>query len=202
MGQILTTLLPARHAPLGPRACALSARGRGVTEFVVVSEELGAGCLRVESHQPVSVVKSLLPRVRGDEPDALPEGLAASLADYTRRRLRVCSVGAFIPEYGFLHAARAVERVRRETGEDVGLLLLDGDFAADDAYREDVLRGREWVTVLKNVAHADVFPRTGGSHAVRAASGRRATGSRASRPSGCGLPSWRRARARPRGIVR
>ena len=51
----------------------------------------------------------------------------------------------------------AVERLRAETGEDVGLVLLDGDFAADESYREEVLRGRPWVTVLKNVAHPDVF---------------------------------------------
>jgi glycogen synthase len=151
--------LPSRHASFKPvrRALFRLAAG-GVTEFVAVSEEL-ARWLREELRvtQPVSVVKSLLPVARGDETDVLPEGLEASLADYTRRALRVCSVGAFLPEYGFLHAAEAVERVRRETGEDVGLLLLDGDFAAEAPYREEVLRGREWVTVLKNVAHADVF---------------------------------------------
>jgi glycosyltransferase involved in cell wall biosynthesis len=129
-----------------------------VTEFVAVSEEL-ARWLREELRvtQPVSVVKSLLPLARDVDDDALPEGLTSSLADYTRRARRVCSVGAFIPEYGFLHAAEAVEHLRRETGEDVGLLLLDGDFASDESYRQAVLRGRPWVTVLKNVAHAEVF---------------------------------------------
>jgi glycosyltransferase involved in cell wall biosynthesis len=151
--------LPTRHAAFGParRALFRLAAG-GVTEFVVVSEALERWLREeVKVTQPVSVAKSLLPRIRDTERDALPAELEASLADYTRRRLRVCSVGAFIPEYGFLHAAQAVERVRVETGEDVGLLLLDGDFAADAAYREEVLRGRPWVTVLKNVAHADVF---------------------------------------------
>ena len=150
--------LPARHAAFtrARRALFRLAAG-GVTEFVAVSEEL-ARWLREELRvtQPVSVVKSLLPVARGDG-DALPEELEASVADYTRRARRVCSVGAFINEYGFLHAARAVERVRLETGEDVGLLLLDGDFAADESYREEVLRGRPWVTALKTVAHADVF---------------------------------------------
>ncbi|HEX8188590.1 MAG TPA: glycosyltransferase family 4 protein [Pyrinomonadaceae bacterium] len=151
--------LPARYAGFTParRALCRLAAG-GVTEFVAVSEEL-ARWLREELRvtQPVSVVKSLLPPPRDAGDVALPEGLAASLADYTRRARRVCSVGAFIPEYGFLHAAEAVERLRREAGEDVGLLLLDGDFAADGPYREEVLRGRPWVTVLQNVAHADVF---------------------------------------------
>jgi glycogen(starch) synthase len=159
--------LPTRHAAFTParRALFRLAAG-GVTEFVVVSEEL-ARWLREELRvtQPVSVVKSLLPVARGGEGGAPPEELEASLADYTRRARRVCSVGAFIPEYGFLHAAEAVERVRRETGEDVGLLLLDGDFAADESYRDEVLRGREWVTVLKKVAHADVFRLMRRSHA-------------------------------------
>lgn len=151
--------LPTRHADFKParRALFRLAAG-GVTEFVAVSEEL-ARWLReeVKVKQPVSVIKSLLPVARADDEEALPAELEARLADYTRRARRVCSVGAFLHDYGFLHAAEAVERVRRETGEDVGLLLLDGDFAADPSYREEVLRGRPWVTVLKNVAHADVF---------------------------------------------
>ncbi|HEX8292570.1 MAG TPA: glycosyltransferase family 4 protein [Pyrinomonadaceae bacterium] len=151
--------LPTRHAGFTParRALFRLAAG-GVTEFVAVSEELGRW-LREEVgvRQPVSVVKSLLPVARGAGDGAPPGELEAPLADYTRRARRVCSVGAFIPDYGFLHAAEAVERVRRETGEDVGLLLLDGDFAGDASYREEVVRGRPWVTVLKNVAHARVF---------------------------------------------
>ena len=158
--------LPTRHASFTPARRALFRLAAvGVTEFVVVSEEL-ARWLREELRvtQPVSVVKSLLPVAR-DIGHAMPAELEATLADYTRRARRVCSVGAFLPEYGFLHAARAVGRLRRETGEDVGLLLLDGDFAADDAYRQEVLRGREWVTVLKSVAHADVFKVMRRSHA-------------------------------------
>jgi glycogen synthase len=158
--------LPTRHARFKParRALFRLAAG-GVTEFVVVSEEL-ARWLREELkvEQPVSVVKSLLPVARVAD-EVLPAEVETSLADYTRRARRVCSVGAFIPEYGFLHAARAVGRVREETGEDVGLLLLDGGFAADGAYREEVLRGRPWVTVLKSVAHAHVFQLMRRSHA-------------------------------------
>jgi glycogen(starch) synthase len=158
--------LPARHATFtrARRALFRLAAG-GVTEFVAVSEEL-ARWLREELRvtQPVSVVKSLLPVAHGAD-DTLPEELETSVADYTRRARRVCCVGAFIPEYGFLHAARAVGRVRLETGEDVGLLLLDGDFASDESYREEVLRGRPWVTVLKSVAHADVFRLMRRSHA-------------------------------------
>ena len=159
--------LPARHAAFGGvrRALFRLAAG-GVTEFVAVSDELGRW-LREELRvaQPVSVVKSLLPVARVGDGDALPEGLEESLKDYTRRARRVCSVGTFIPEYGFLHAAEAVGRVRLETGEDVGLLLLDGGFASDESYRREVLGGREWITVLKSVEHADVFRLMRRSHA-------------------------------------
>jgi glycosyltransferase involved in cell wall biosynthesis len=195
--------LPTRHAAFKrTRRALLRLAAGGVTEFVAVSEEL-ARWLREELRvtQPVSVVKSLLPRIRGFEDDALPAGLEESLADYTRRARRVCSVGAFIPEYGFLHAARAVERVRRETGEDVGLLLLDGDFAADESYRGEVLRGREWVTVLKNVAHADVFRLMRRSHAFVRGFGPESYGLSRVEALWCGLPVVATRAGETRGML-
>ena len=151
--------LPTRHARFGAARRALFRAAAGsVDEFVVTSHEL-ARWLRVGVGvgQPVTVVESLLPVPYLDAEGSLPPATEAALDSVMRRARRVCSIGVFIPEYGFLHAARAVERLRRETGEDLGLVLLDGDFASDAAYREEVLRGREWVTVLKNVAHPDVF---------------------------------------------
>jgi glycosyltransferase involved in cell wall biosynthesis len=151
--------LPSRHARFGPARRALfRVAAASVTEFVVT----GAGLERwlreeVGVRQSVSLVESLLPVPYLDAAGALPPETEAALAGFMRRERRVCSVGVFIPDYGFLHAAEAVERLRRETGEDIGLVLLDGDFASDAAYREQVLRGRGWVTVLKNVAHPDVF---------------------------------------------
>ena len=151
--------LPTRHARFGAARRALfRVAANSVDEFIVTSDELGRW-LREKAgvRQNVSIIESLLPVPYLDAAGALPPETEAALEDFTRRAKRVCSVGVFIPEYGFLHAARAVERLRRETGEDIGLLLLDGDFASDAAYREEVLRDRAWVTVLKNVAHADVF---------------------------------------------
>ena len=151
--------LPSRYARFGParRALFRLAAG-GVTEFVAVGEELERW-LREEARvrRKVSLVRSLLPAPSRDAEAALPADLEAGLAPYLRRARKVCSVGAFVADYGFLHAAEAVERLRRETGEDAGLLLLDGGFAADEGYRREVLRGREWVVVLKNVAHPVVF---------------------------------------------
>jgi glycosyltransferase involved in cell wall biosynthesis len=154
--------LPSRHArfPVARRLLfRLSASA--VTEFVVTDGGLERWLREVVGvSQRVSVVKSLLPVAYTDATDAggalLPETEGA-LEGFMRRARRICSVGVFIPDYGFLHAALAVERLRRETGEDLGLVLLDGDFTDDTAYREEVLRGREWITVLKNVAHPNVF---------------------------------------------
>jgi glycosyltransferase involved in cell wall biosynthesis len=151
--------LPSRHQSFTPlrRALFRLAAG-GVTEFVAVSEELERW-LRDEARvsQKVSLVKSLLPIPRGAADATLPVELEASLADYTRRERRVCSIGVFIHDYGFLHMAEAVERARRETGEDIGLVLLDGAFADDASYRAEVLRDRDWITALRNVAHPHVF---------------------------------------------
>ncbi|HEX8499704.1 MAG TPA: glycosyltransferase family 4 protein [Pyrinomonadaceae bacterium] len=151
--------LPSRHARFGAARRALfRLAANSVDEFVVTSAELGRWLREGVGVRPeVSVIESLLPVPYSDAGGAPPPETEAALRGFMRRARRVCSVGVFIPDYGFLHAAEAVERLRRETGEDLGLLLLDGDFAADAAYREEVLRGREWVTVLKNVAHPDVF---------------------------------------------
>ncbi|HJQ34524.1 MAG TPA: glycosyltransferase family 4 protein [Pyrinomonadaceae bacterium] len=151
--------LPARHARFNAARRALFKMSlAAVTEFVVVSREL-ARWLREEVgvKQPVTHVGSLLPVPYRDAEGGLPAEVEDVLIDVMRCAKRVCSVGVFIPEYGFLHAALAVERLRQETGEDICLVLLDGGFACDAAYREEVLRGRPWITVLKNVPHPNVF---------------------------------------------
>ena len=151
--------LPVRHARFTRARRALFRLAAGsVTEFVVVSDEL-ARWLRDEVGvaQPVTRVGSLLPISYRDSVSELSSEVEEALSGALRHARRVCSVGAFIPEYGFLHAALAVERLRRETGADISLVLLDGGFAGNEAYRAEVLRERPWVTVLKNVPHAEVF---------------------------------------------
>ncbi len=151
--------LPTRHARFGAARRALFRLSAGaVDEFVVTGAELETWLREeVRVSQGVTHIRSLFPVHYAEAETALPAGIEEALAGFTSRARRVCSVGVFIPDYGFLHAAEAVERVRRETGEDLGLVLLDGDFAADAEYREEVLRGRGWITVLKNVAHPHVF---------------------------------------------
>ncbi|HEX7312857.1 MAG TPA: glycosyltransferase family 4 protein [Pyrinomonadaceae bacterium] len=151
--------LPVRHARFGATRRALfRLAARNVTEFVVVSEDL-ARWLReeVKVERPLTHVGSLLPVPYRDAEGELDAEVDEVFSDALRRARRVCSVGVFIQEYGFLHAALAVERLRRETGEDICLVLIDGGFARDEAYREEVLRDRVWITVLKNVSHPDIF---------------------------------------------
>jgi glycosyltransferase involved in cell wall biosynthesis len=151
--------LPSRHRKFGRARRALFRLAAGAaTEFVVLSAELERW-LREEVgvSQKISVIKNLFPVAYHDAESPLPAEIEAALASYLRRAKKVCSIGVFIEDYGFAHVARAVERLRIETGEDIGLSLLDGDFASDEAYKTEVLRGREWIVVLKNVSHPNVF---------------------------------------------
>jgi glycosyltransferase involved in cell wall biosynthesis len=160
-----------------------------VDEFVVVGPELRRWLVEeMGARQKITVVPCLLPIPRDFMEAAPSDRNGRRLEPYLRRAKRVCSIGVFIEPYGFLDAARAVERVRAETGEDVGLLLLDGGFARDDAYREEVLRGREWITVLEEVPNREVYPILGRSHAFVRATSKEGYGISRVEAKWCGLP--------------
>ncbi|MFL6257035.1 MAG: glycosyltransferase family 4 protein [Pyrinomonadaceae bacterium] len=148
--------LPSRHRSFGPlRRLLCRMAVNSVDEFAVVNDEIGAW-LRGEMgvRRKVSTANALLPIPPTVFDAQLDPELEAKLARHARR---VCSTGAFTPDYGFEHAAEAVEQLRRESGEEIGLLLIDGTFVRDEAYREKVLRGRDWITVLENVPHPQVL---------------------------------------------
>lgn len=151
--------LPSRFEKFNPiRKELFRLAAEAASEFIVVSEELESW-LRNEIgvKQQVTLIKSLFPITYRPDETVPTKEMEASLDPYWQRSKRVCSIGVFIPSYGFKHVAQAVERIRRDTGADIGLLLLDGDFAADETYRGEVLRGRDWITVLKNVPHPNVL---------------------------------------------
>jgi glycosyltransferase involved in cell wall biosynthesis len=131
---------------------------RNIDEFVAVQEEL-RHWLRatVGVSQNVTTIPSLLPIPLEGKNQLLSPELKQALSRYLSTTKRVCSIGAFIHEYGFMHVAEAVESIRNETGEDIGLLLLDGNFARDDKYRDLVLRDRDWITALAEIPNAQVF---------------------------------------------
>ncbi len=62
----------------------------------------------------------------------------------------------FIPSYGFGQIADAVEKFKSETKEDVRLLLIDGCFKRDEAFRKSVLKNRDWIDVIENAAHSSL----------------------------------------------
>jgi glycosyltransferase involved in cell wall biosynthesis len=130
---------------------------RSVTEYVVVSDNL-EGWLRdeIKVAQKVTLIPSLLPVPDIPSGAALPAGLEAALAQYLLYPKRVCSIGFFISGYGFEHIASAVEKIRWETEEDIGLVLIDG-LTPDEDYRSEVLRNRDWITVLSSVPHPSVL---------------------------------------------
>ena len=151
--------LPSRYREFNPfRKELFRLAAESVSEFIVISKVL-EDWLRNEIgvKQKVSLIKNLFPIAYSSSELALPTELEESLEPYQKHSKRVCSIGVFIPTYGFKHVAEAVESIRNETGADIGLLLLDGDFAADEEYRLQVLAGRNWITVLKNVSHPFVF---------------------------------------------
>ncbi len=151
--------LPSRYEKFNPiRRELFRLAVNSVTEFIVISEELEKW-LRTEINvrQEISLIKNLFPITYRETETTLSQEVETSLAAYQQRTKRVCSIGVFIPSYGFKHVAEAVERIREEDGTDVGLVLLDGDFATEEGYRSEVLRSRKWITVLKNVPHPSVF---------------------------------------------
>ena len=85
------------------------------------------------------------------------------------RTRRVCSIGVFFPSYGFKDVAKAVAELRERTGQDLGLVLLDGAFVRDENYRDEVLSKRDWITVLEEVPNPETYEILKRSHAfVRA----------------------------------
>lgn len=195
--------LPARCRGFGPVQRLLFRLAiRAPDKFIVVSEEL-KHWLRDEFSvdQEITVIAPLLP-IPGKVLDgALPADLERALLPYLRRGKRVCSVGVFIPSYGFAHVAEAVERLREETGEDVGLVLIDGTFARDEGYHGGVLHGRDWITVLENVPNPSLHQILKHSHALVRAFGQESYGISRVEAVWCGLPVVATGAGETRGML-
>ncbi len=126
-----------------------------VTEFIVVNEQLRTW-LRDQFGvtQKISVISSLLPL----PPDAFEASLHKSLDKaISRHAKRICSIGVFIPGYGFKAVADAVAQIRAESGEDIGLVLVDCGYMRNPKFESEVFGGRDWITVVANVPQSTVF---------------------------------------------
>ena len=129
-----------------------------IDEFIVVSEELRLWLVdELKVTQKITVIPCLLNIPTEFKKTTLSAETTKSLADFCKHQKRVCSIGTFIPHYGFQHVAEGVEKLRAETNEDIGLLLLDGSFANDPDYRQRVLADRDWITVLTNVPNPEIY---------------------------------------------
>lgn len=128
-------------------------------EFVVVHDDL-ARWLRKEIKvtQRVTTIPCLVAPPEEVQHKALSSQLEKRLVRYFGAAKRICSVGAFVPTYGFKDVADAIEALRRETQMDLALLLVAGTFAQDDLYRARVIDGRDWITLLEDISNDDVFP--------------------------------------------
>ncbi len=150
--------LPVRYPHFSTMQRALFRRVvRAIDEFIVVSEEL-AEWLRTEIkvRQKITCIAPLLPTAPGFLQKSLGEEWQKAIASYLKHDKRVCSVGVFIADYGFQHVAEAVANLRRETGADIGLLLVDGAYLNDEKLRADTLQDHDWITVLENVPNPEM----------------------------------------------
>lgn len=156
---VLDGSLPSRYPKFTPLQRTLFRRAiAAVDEFIVASAEL-AGWLKdeIKVRQQVTVIPCLLNIPQELLARRLSDEIENSLLPFIQHHKKVCSIGTFIPAYGFSHVSAAVERLRNKNGSDIGLLLLDGAFASDDVYREQVLKNRPWITVLTNIPNEEVY---------------------------------------------
>jgi glycosyltransferase involved in cell wall biosynthesis len=125
-----------------------------VDGFVLVDPRLGPWLRDVLGVRcPVSVIGPLLPWTAEDASTELDPRYEHVL---NHQRL-VCATGLFNDPYGFRETADAVERLRRESGQDIGLVLIDGGFAGEEPYRAAIVADREWLHVVTDAPHAQVL---------------------------------------------
>ena len=129
-----------------------------IDEFIVVSDELRLWLIdELKVTKRITVIPCLLNIPSEFRKTTLSSETNKALQQFCKHEKRVCSIGTFIPHYGFQHVAEAIERLRAETNVDVGLLLLDGSFADDADYRKRVLADRDWITVMTNVPNPEIY---------------------------------------------
>jgi glycosyltransferase involved in cell wall biosynthesis len=147
---ILDGSLPARFPTFSPLQRRLFHQSiDSISHFIAVNDEIGMWLMdEIKVRQRVNVIPCLLPAPEPIEPI---EDLQKRLGDFRGRTFRIVSSGTFIPMYGFDQIVEAVTRLRKESNLNIGLLLIDANFARDDTFRQNVLSGRDWITVLEGV---------------------------------------------------
>ena len=122
-----------------------------IDEFIVVNQDLFDWLKHdLKLKQKITLVKPLLPIDLDLSAVTLPRELL-SLAKAGKKL--VCTVGTFVPQYGFRETADTIEKLREELGEDIRLIIVSGTFTNDSSYEEDVLRNRDWISVVRDIPH-------------------------------------------------
>lgn len=99
-------------------------------------------------------INSLLPIP--DVEDSLED--VVNLFDQSRLYdIIICSIGVFLPVYGFQDVIEAVEQIRETTEKNIGLILIDGGFAGDEQFKAQVINNREWIIILNRISHEQVL---------------------------------------------
>lgn len=147
--------LPSRYENFGPvKKWLFRAAIYNIDEFIVYSRDLESWLKQViKFERKIAFMPLLLPLPADWGIKSVDAELTEKLERFSAHQKRVSSIGVFIPSYGFHHVAAEIEKIRRETNEDIGLLLVDAQFAENDGYRESVVKGRDWIEIATKVPH-------------------------------------------------
>ena len=151
--------LPARYSKFsGSQKRRFKSALKSIDELIVVNSDLRDWLIEeIGITQKLTLIPSLFNIPAEIQNAPLSATTSATLNSLNKHSRLVCSIGTFIPSYGFQHVAEAVERMRASLATDIGLLLLDGSFAHDASFRENVLKGRDWITVLTDVPNPEIY---------------------------------------------
>ncbi len=128
---------------------------RLVDKWIAVNREILETVSRFNaSGKSVSLIGSLLPYEIDFE--SIEE---SNVVDPLKTRYQglVCSVGTLAPYYGFQHVVEAVENIRGKTGENIGLLLIDGGTIMEATDEHSILKNRPWIEILRKVPHRETL---------------------------------------------
>jgi len=101
----------------------------------------------------LNYISSLLPAQSKSENKTIPSEINHVFQDHKHV---LCSIGIFSSEYGFDHTANVVEKLRNESQKNFQLILIDGGYAANTAFKEGILNNRPWIHVFKNIDNSCV----------------------------------------------
>ena len=104
----------------------------------------------LEIHQ----ITSLLPTKDNDVEFELPKSIRDTLSSCDKV---VCTMGAFISNYGFKEIVNAVENLRKQHNLDIHLVMIAGGYIKDSNYKNDLLRGRDWTHEFTDLPHSQAL---------------------------------------------